>query len=315
MLYLGYVVLAALVVILSVKLSGYVDALDKKTNLSGAFIGGVLLAAVTSLPELFTSITSVLLLDSHELVQGNVFGSNTFNLTIAGAAVLFAAGAFKEAKLSKSHITTCLCCLAMYAVCLAGLYTEDYQILSISWASILIVIIYMINLKLVKGDDSAENDGEDDLDLTVKQVVVRFVISAVLLVVVSIFLTNVTDRIAEELELGKTVAGAIFLGVATSLPELTSSVNLIRLKNFNASYGNVIGSNLFNFTILSFGDILYRSGTIYEPGKSALLMIIFGIVSTVLTAMTLFTKKNVVLTRIVGFLIVMSYVASIAMSM
>ena len=44
-------------------------------------------------------------------------------------------------------------------------------------------------------------------------------------------------------------------------------------------------------------------------------MIIFGIVSTILTAMTLFTKKNVVLTRIVGFLIVMSYVASIAMSM
>ena len=54
MLYLEYIVLAALVVFLSVRLSYYVDCLDKKTSLSGAFIGGVMLAAVTSLPELFS---------------------------------------------------------------------------------------------------------------------------------------------------------------------------------------------------------------------------------------------------------------------
>ena len=50
MIYIEYLVLAILVVYLSVRLSYYVDCLDKKTNLSGAFIGGVMLAAVTSLP-------------------------------------------------------------------------------------------------------------------------------------------------------------------------------------------------------------------------------------------------------------------------
>ena len=80
MLYLEYIVLAALVVFLSVRLSYYVDCLDKKTNLSGAFIGGVMLAAVTSLPELFTSLTAVLALDQPDLVQGNVLGSNIFNI-------------------------------------------------------------------------------------------------------------------------------------------------------------------------------------------------------------------------------------------
>ena len=47
---LCYIVLAALVVVLSVKLADYVDLIDKKTDISGAFIGGVVLAAVTSLP-------------------------------------------------------------------------------------------------------------------------------------------------------------------------------------------------------------------------------------------------------------------------
>ena len=52
MIYLIYLALAAAVVLLSIKASIYVDLLDKNTKLSGAFIGGVLLSAVTSLPEL-----------------------------------------------------------------------------------------------------------------------------------------------------------------------------------------------------------------------------------------------------------------------
>ena len=90
MIYALYLVLAVLVVFLSVRLSYYVDCLDKKTNLSGAFIGGVMLAAVTSLPELFTSLTAVLALDQPNLVQGNVLGSNIFNLCVIAGILLFA---------------------------------------------------------------------------------------------------------------------------------------------------------------------------------------------------------------------------------
>ncbi len=82
MIYALYGIFAAFVIGFSIKLSYYVDELDKKTNLSGAFIGGVMLAAVTSLPELFTSISSTLFLNEVQLVSGNVLGSNIFNLTI-----------------------------------------------------------------------------------------------------------------------------------------------------------------------------------------------------------------------------------------
>ncbi len=68
MLIASYIVLAVLVIGLSMRLSSYVDMLDKQTNLSGAFLGGVMLAAVTSLPELFTSISGVVFLNEPELV-------------------------------------------------------------------------------------------------------------------------------------------------------------------------------------------------------------------------------------------------------
>lgn len=47
-----YLVDLTAMVLLSFFLGDLVDTLDKKTKISGAFIGGVLLAAVTPLPEL-----------------------------------------------------------------------------------------------------------------------------------------------------------------------------------------------------------------------------------------------------------------------
>ena len=51
---------------------------DRTTGLSGAFLGGVMLAAVTSIPELITSITAVAIVKQPDMVIGNILGSNLF---------------------------------------------------------------------------------------------------------------------------------------------------------------------------------------------------------------------------------------------
>ena len=157
MLYLEYIVLAALVVFLSVRLSYYVDCLDKKTNLSGAFIGGVMLAAVTSLPELFTSLTAVLALDQPDLVQGNVLGSNIFNLCVIGGLMLFTSRRYQRATLSKSHSKTLLFGLVMYALVFAAIMMPKevgFSFLKVNLMSILILLVYAVNVKFMGNDDS-----------------------------------------------------------------------------------------------------------------------------------------------------------------
>ena len=79
MIIIGYLILAVIVMGFSIQLSNYVDIIDKRTSISGAFIGGVILAAITSLPELFTSISATALLGQPELVIGNILGSDIFN--------------------------------------------------------------------------------------------------------------------------------------------------------------------------------------------------------------------------------------------
>lgn len=319
MLYFGYVVLAVLVVLFSVRLSYYVDCLDKKTALSGAFIGGVMLAAVTSLPELFTSLTAVLALHQPDLVQGNVLGSNIFNLCVIGAILLFTSRRYQRASLSKSHTSTLVYGIVMYAlVFIAIMMPKEVGVgfLKVNLMSIMILVVYIINVKFMGDDDSGDQE-EDQvyISLSVKQIVLRFLAYSVALVTVSIFLTTVTDRLAEELNLGATLAGAIFLGIATSLPELSASVNLVRIGNFNASFGNIVGSNLFNFIILCFADVLFTQGSIYVNEPQVQNLLLFGALSMFAALGIIRFKKHRMLVLLCCVLILSSYVISIAMSM
>ena len=70
--YIGYIAMVVVIVALSIKLGKYVDIIDAKSNISGAFIGGVMLAAVTSLPELFTSLSAVWIVRENSMIIGNI---------------------------------------------------------------------------------------------------------------------------------------------------------------------------------------------------------------------------------------------------
>lgn len=307
-----------MVVFFSIRLSYYVDALDKKTNLSGAFIGGVMLAAVTSLPELFTSLTAVLQLDQPQLVQGNVLGSNVFNLCVIGGIVLCTAKTYQTSKIAKSHKNTLYFGIVMYLILLVAILKPmevSLGFVNINVMTIAMIGVYIFNVKTMNKDQSGnEADETADIPLSVKQILIRFGLYSIALVVVSIFLTYVTDEIAQELQLGTTVAGAIFLGVATSLPELSASVNLVRMKNYNASFGNIVGSNLFNFTILCFADILYTKGSIYINEPQVMNLLIFGIVSSIFTLGVIYGKQKKGIAMVCGLGILLSYVASIILS-
>ena len=288
-----YAALAVCVVFFSIKLANYVDLIDKKTDLSGAFIGGVILAAVTSLPELFTSISAVLFVKQPDLVMGNILGSNLFNMCIFGGAALIAAKSLCRSTIGSSHFKTTVITFIMFSIMLLPVvFKKDYTVVGISVYSIILLVLYACSIKFMAGD-SAESEGEDNSDLTLKQIIIRFVIMAVLLVVASIFITKAADKLSEQFNLGKTVGGALFLGVATSLPELTSSIALIRKGNFNACAGNVMGSGVFNFCIISVADILYRGGSVYiSNDKSSSYLNIFGLAAAAAVGAILLMKMR-----------------------
>ena len=105
-------------------------------------------------------------------------------------------------------------------------------------------------------------------------------------------ITYITDEISIRLGLGAGLAGALLLGVATSLPELSSTVALFKIKNYNIAIGNIVGSNLFNFIIIALADIVYWKGGVYDYSDPKTVdLLIFGVI--VMPAMQIMLKfKN-----------------------
>ena len=297
-----YLALAAGLVFLSDKLGKYIDLLDKKTKISGAFLGGVLLAAVTSLPELFTSISATLLVGEKELVVGNILGSNLFNLFVLGACLIIFFNLFRKSKVEyKTHFFTFLGLSIIYPLICYGLLVDDKyqpQIGPINIICMIILVIYGLTI-FFQPKESEENDDEekeeDTSPLTVKQIVTRFIICSVALVSISIAITYVTDGLGEKLNLSATVAGALFLAVATSLPELVSCISLCRRGNFNAGLGDIIGSCLFNFCIIGLAEIMsYDGSLLVRNNVDAINMTWLTIICLVILFATLLIKKIII---------------------
>lgn len=316
--FLVYLIVSAVVVFLSIELSNFVDLLDKKTNISGAFLGAILLAAVTSLPELFTSITSTVFVKVNNYVIGNILGSNLFNMAMF---VIIYSIFFKkviDAKVNKSHVFSLIIGGLMYGCVAVAAFLFDSNGWLLGWfnpISIVILGLYVFSIIKTPKEETADSDEEVKSKLTVKQIIVLFIIFSVLLIGASIGMTYCVDWIISTYpEIGQTFGGALFLGVATSLPELTATITLCKKKNFNAAIGDIVGSSVFNFFILTVADVLSfgvknDEGAwlgLYTIDASSLMLIICGIVSCLVLLVTTFLLyrkkiKNNTLGRILVF--------------
>ncbi len=300
MIVIAYIVVAAGIVWLSHKASGYIDLLDKTTTISGAFLGGIMLSAVTSLPELFTGISSTILLNEPGLCMGNILGSDLFNLAVLGICLLFTLSLSHRARISHAHITVVLLIVLIYVALLLNFLTVlNVQILTFNVTSVVIVILYVLAARLLAKDTDDESTvAQNDAlvtTLSTTQIITRFIIVSVGIIVLAIIITYITDNIATQYNLAAGFAGALFLGVATSLPEVSSTISLFRLKNYNVAIGNIIGSNLFNLMILAFIDIIYLKPGVYDfSDPQTLALLICGLISTVLLFMTLKWRRKLV---------------------
>ena len=112
--------------------------------------------------------------------------------------------------------------------------------------------------------------------------------------VMSVVLTYITDAIAAKYNLGVGLAGAIFLGVETSLPEVASTIALVRMRNYDIAVGNIVGSNLFNFLVLCTADLFTRSDVYDYSDFNVVKLLFFGAIATLFTVPMLKCKGWVV---------------------
>ena len=275
-----FLFLAGLTVFLSFRLSYYADLLNKTTNISGVFIGGILLAGITSLPELVTCLSSIFLNNPY-LAIGDILGSNFFNIAMmCFFDILFIKTMFYNYTKNRYYLIYVLLILNYLIMYLFMGGTFNLEIFNIGLPSFIIIITYIFYLKNAK-----EEETKKEVKTTKEHVLLKFFLVGLFMVIVSILLTLVVNLIAgKNPNVASSFIGAILLGITTSMPEVTTFIALVKMKSFDLALSDIIGSNLFNLLILAIGDIFFKNKEIYYfVDKESMFLLIFGLILTILS--------------------------------
>lgn len=275
-----FLFLAGLTVFLSFRLSYYADLLNKTTNISGVFIGGILLAGITSLPELVTCLSSIFLNNPY-LAIGDILGSNFFNIAMmCFFDILFIKTMFYNYTKNRYYLIYVLLILNYLIMYLFMGGTFNLEIFNIGLPSFIIIITYIFYLKNAK-----EEKTKKEVITTKEHVLLKFFLVGLFMVIVSILLTLVVNLIAgKNPNVASSFIGAILLGITTSMPEVITFIALVKMKSFDLALSDIIGSNLFNLLILAVGDIFLKNKEIYYfVDKESMFLLIFGFILTILS--------------------------------
>lgn len=295
-----FLLLAFLTIFTSIKLSYYGDLLSKKSKLGSAFVGGLLIASITSLPEFVTSISAVVL-NNPTLSFGDIVGSNMFNIFVLGCynIYFFNSNFFKNTK--RSHIIECIILLIDYIFITLGTFN-----VIIDYISIVLIIMYILYMILVF---KSKNESKDE-QVNEKYITIKFILTAIFMIILSIFLTYQADKISKLYpNFSSSSVGAILLGITTSLPEVVTTFALIKLNNYNMAISNMLGSNIFNFLVLSFADIFIKNDYIYNYcDRYGLLYLIGGILVTIFLSISILSNKRKGIINSILIIIVYLYI-------
>ncbi|MCP4590441.1 MAG: hypothetical protein GY842_06845 [bacterium] len=306
-LLLEIVFAGAIVVAAGARLTRLADRLAADLKLGSALVGMLLLATVTSLPEVVAGCTAVWIHNTG-MAFAAIYGSCSFNIMIivlvnaiiGGGSVL--SGAHATHRLT-SALSTVLISTSLIALLLVEKFSGNASMArAVEWGCVTIILLtYAGGLFLVQRFDSPSNGSAEEASARVMPpagVFVAIAVLSVILVGAAWWLAQVGDVLSDHpidliggRKLGATFVGAAFLAVATSLPEIVTSYSAVKLGNINLALGNIFGSNMFNIFVVPFlkivsvarGDDLLMHGADFDLPPAA----IAGLLPLVLTGIAM----------------------------
>jgi len=282
---LGFVLVCSVIVFAGSRLSGYGDRLAARYGWSGVWAGLVLLATVTSLPEVFAGASAVVVYDAPDLAVGGVLGSCMFNLFIVSILDGWSGGEPLTARIHRGHVLTVgfgVVLVGLAGIALAG----PARALSFGWVGVLSPALLLLYLVAARASHSYELSHQTELPVPPtgtsraadRELWSGWVVYALVVIAASVLVPGLAEQVVEQTGLDRSFVGNSLVALATSLPELVVAVAAVRIGAIDLAFGNILGSNLFNVALLGFLDVLYLDGPLLVAASPAHLVTVATIV-------------------------------------
>lgn len=232
-------------------------------NLSKIIIGLTIVAFGTSAPEFAVSFKSILI-GNHDIVLGNVIGSNVANiLLILGSCALF-----RPLKINKENTKVELPFVLLLTILFSVLISDSiFNHVGINnftridglfiFLAFVIFIIYLFTVSINK-----ENRKEKESPtITLKKAIIFTVLGIVMIILGSEFVVRGATSIAKIIGVSDKIIALTIIALGTSLPELVTSIIATKKGEIDLVIGNVVGSNIFNLGLVLGLPVLLFGGS------------------------------------------------------
>ena len=284
MVWIQFLLSAVAIVVAAYFLAKYGDVIAIRTGLGGMFIGILLMAGATSLPELLTSLEAINQ-NSPNIAAGNLIGSNAFNMLLLAIIDMLHRSQRILRKAAMRHALTGS--LAILLITLVLFFISGNIDIQIGWVgldSLIIIGGYIFALRLISGDSKAEKMAAEEIPAGIPKLwvgLLGFSLAAGALILVTPYMVSAAVGIAEVTGLGTTFVGTTLVALVTSLPETVTTIAAIRIGASDMAIGNLFGSNMFNMFALGLTDLFYTEGRFLSTIDPAFMLVgLFGLLMT-----------------------------------
>jgi cation:H+ antiporter len=330
-----FVICAGLIVGAGVFLVKFGDAIAERTGLGRLWAGAILVATATSLPELFTGVSSVLIFDAPDIAVGTLLGSCVVNLLILVALDAMCGRRSFFDGVEPAYLVEAGLALGLTALAALGLYLAD-AMRGFPWAwpgSLLVPVVYVFGVRVTMREGRYPPFVQD-LETyraptptstparaspkrlpALKMAVAGYAGAAAVVIAASLWLPGVAQGIAEATGIGTTVVGGVLVALTTSLPEIVTTLAAFRIGAADMAFSNVIGSNLFNLVVLAIDDFLFARGPITShasPAQLGTAVIAMGMTAVVVVALAVRKQRKVLGLSWASWVLVAAFVANVA---
>lgn len=261
------------------RLTGDVAAIAAKTGIGQAFAGMLLLGGITSLPEV-AAVSTAATVGNAPLAINNLIGSASINLILLAVAdFIYGRGALtavaaRPAMLMQG-VLSMLLATAVALVATIG----DIAILGVGAGSAAIAAGAIVAMWLssefehrhvweavggAAGNNTEPGEVEDRDPRSIARLILLISASALVILTAGYLLVSSADAFATLTGADAGIVGFLVVGLATSLPEISSITAAIRLKRYQMAIGDVFGTNIFNVLLIFLADLFYREGPVLE---------------------------------------------------
>lgn len=291
---------AAVIAWAGTRLAGFADELADRTGLGEAITGTIFLGLTTALPGLAASIFAAL--DGRPaLAISNAIGGIAIQTAfLALADIAHRKANLEHAAASVTNMIQATMLIILLALVLAAMTGPDVTIAHIHPMTPLLLLAAAAGFWLVfrssnepmwqpkQTPDTLEDvpDASKSTATTLR-LVLGFIVCALLITGAGVLVADTTGTIADRTAMSETVAGGLLSGVATSLPELVTTIAAVRRGALTLAVSDIVGGNFFDVLFVAAADFAYLQGSLYHASAVGDAEIFLGMLAILLNLILL----------------------------